>query len=118
MPAGGLKRLWLLVREGKAKLLTSIYAVEEARRNLTTEAQARNLDKLLRQVKISASPMSESRQIETAGLPAKDGPILQAAIGMKATHLLTGDVTHFGHLYGKTIEGVTTLAPAAYLDGS
>jgi hypothetical protein len=29
-------------------------------------------------------------------LPPKDRPILQAALDCRATHLLTGDVTHFG----------------------
>ncbi len=117
MPAGGLKRLWLLAREGKAELLSSTYAVEEASRNLSTEAQTRNLQKLLRRVTVSASSMTECRQVEAADLPEKDRPILQAAIDMKATHLLTGDVTHFGHLYGMTIEGVTILTPAEYLKG-
>lgn len=62
-----------------------------------------------------------SRQIELPPLPAnivlveKDAPILQAAIGVQATHLLTGDVKHFAHLFGVTVEGVLILPPAEYL---
>ena len=51
-------------------------------------------------------------QIQLPPLPAnitlveKDAPILQVAIEVQATHLLTGDVKHFAHLFGVTIEGV------------
>ena len=42
--------------------------------------------------------------------------ILLAAIHSKAGYLLTGDGRHFGHLYGKRIEGVRVLRPAAYFE--
>ena len=48
-------------------------------------------------------------------LPDKDRPILLAAIGVGATHLLTGDFRHFGPLYGKKIEEVLILSPGEYL---
>ncbi len=35
----------------------------------------------------------------------KDQPILAAANGAGCTHLLTGDARHFGHLYGKRVQG-------------
>ena len=41
-----------------------------------------------------------------AGLPPKDAPILAAAIASKADRLLTGDLKHFTHLYGRTFPGV------------
>jgi hypothetical protein len=34
----------------------------------------------------------------------------------KADFLLTGDGRHFGHLYGKRIEGVMVLRPAQYFE--
>jgi hypothetical protein len=37
-----------------------------------------------------------------------------AAIRGKAAYLLTGDVRHFGHLFGKRLEGVMVLRPAQY----
>ena len=40
-----------------------------------------------------------------------------AAIGARASHLLTGDITHFGHLLGRTIADVTILTPSQYLSG-
>ena len=48
-------------------------------------------------------------------LPAKDMPIFQAAMSVGASVLLTGDVTHFGQFFGKTIAGVRILAPAVFL---
>lgn len=45
------------------------------------------------------------------GLPSKDAPILAAAIASQADRLLTGDVKHFGHLYGRTLQGVLIVSP-------
>ena len=53
----------------------------------------------------------------TIALPDKDRPILLAAITARATHLLTGDVQHFGPYFGQQIDGVMILPPAAYLRG-
>lgn len=46
-----------------------------------------------------------------------DRPILLAAIAARATHLLTGDVKHFGRLFGRRVEGVVILTPGDYLRG-
>ena len=53
---------------------------------------------------------------ENIRLDPKDRPILLAAINAKAGYLLTGDVRHFQHLYGKRIEGVLVLRPAQYFE--
>ena len=37
------------------------------------------------------------------------------AIGVGATHLLTGDFRHFGPYYGKRIEGFLVLSSGEYL---
>ena len=47
-------------------------------------------------------------------LPAKDRPILLAAIDAGATHLLTGDWEHFGPYYRQQVAGVLILPPAEY----
>jgi hypothetical protein len=52
---------------------------------------------------------------EAVELVEKDRPILLAAIHAHASHLLTGDFAHFGHLYGSRIAGVLILPPAEYL---
>lgn len=106
-----LRRLW---ERGGVQLVTSAYAVEEARRNLPAGERRARLDVLLTTVEQVA---------ETAGhplpagveLPDKDRPILLAALRAGATHLITGDVTHFGRYFGQTVAGMQILPPAAYL---
>jgi len=48
-------------------------------------------------------------------LADKGRPVLLAAIGVGATHLLTGDFRHFGPYYGKRIEGFLVLSSGEYL---
>jgi hypothetical protein len=45
------------------------------------------------------------------GLPAKDQPVLAAAIAARADRLVTGDRTHVGPLFGQTIQRVKILSP-------
>ena len=107
----GLRRLWRL---SDVRLVTSGYAAAEARANLAVVEQRDRLDALLESVE--TVPEGVLRPIpEDVDLPAKDRPILQAAIAASATHLITGDVTHFGAFFGRTIEGVVILPPADYL---
>ena len=48
-------------------------------------------------------------------LPEKDVPIFLAAIEARATHLLTGDIQHFGPYLDKRIEGIEIVLPGEYL---
>ena len=48
-------------------------------------------------------------------LPAKDRPILTAALRADASHLVTGDLTHFRLYLGRSVQGVRILTPAAVL---
>ena len=96
------------------ELLASAYGHEEARRNLSQRGQRIRLSRLMRSVTIvreAADPALPKGIV----LPARDRPILLAAISGEATHLLTGDVTHFGRYFGHTIEGVQIMLPADYL---
>jgi predicted nucleic acid-binding protein len=108
--ASPLVRLWRL--DG-AQLLTSAYAVAEARRNLGPGARAERLEGPLASATVVAEPLD-------AGVPAgvdlreKDVPILAAAIASRASHLLTLDRRDFGPYLGKTVEGVRVLHPRDY----
>jgi len=107
----GVRRLW---RVKRGNLITSAYAVEEAYRNLDEAAQRERLQALLRSVRVV--PEARDRRLpNTVQLPEKDRPILLAAIAAGATHLITGDVTHFGPYLGRAVEGVLILRPAQYL---
>ena len=95
-------------------MLTSAYAIEEARRNLVMdqpEAVPR-LKRLLEPVSTVDAPQG-LKLPKTIRLDPKDHPILLAAIHGNADYLLTGDARHFGHLYDKQIEGA---AAAQYID--
>jgi len=107
----GLRRLWRLPA---AKLITSTYASLEARRNLNN-SQCDELDVLLREVEV-IDLVPPAYFMETLpDLAEKDRPILFAAVGAKASHLITGDITHFGPFFGKKFKGVLIVSPADYL---
>ena len=112
-PDAGLRRLWGLP---EVRMITSVYAAEEARRNLSHPQQLADLEELLGSVEIVPTTVPTDHPLfSTIKLPDKDQPILLAAISAGATHLLTGDVQHFGPYYGERIEGVLILPPGAYL---
>lgn len=112
-PDTGLRRLWRLPG---TRLITSVYAAEEARRNLDQPKQRRELEELLGSVKIvPTATFTDHPLFSTIELPDKDRPVLLAAIGAGTTHLLTGDFRHFGPYFGKRIEGVLVLPPGEYL---
>jgi predicted nucleic acid-binding protein len=114
MENSGLARLWQL---DDAELLSSDYAVEEARRNLAMErapalARLKRLTAGLTIVNLPQIP----KLPPNIRIDSKDRPILLAAIRGKADYLLTGDGRHFGHLYGRRIEGAMVLRPVQYFE--
>lgn len=109
-----LRRLWDLK---EVVLLTSAYALEEARRNLDTAGQRDRLERLASRMEV-APPGPATQDLPPAvDLPEKDRPILQAAIEAGASHLLTGDRRAFGRYYGQSLSGVLVLKPSVYLLG-
>jgi uncharacterized protein len=106
----GLLRLWKLKN---ATLCSSRYALEEARINLDEEAQRARLLRLSAVIHLVEANQTALPRGMT--LPEKDAPILLGAIEAQATHLLTGDVRHFGPYFGKRIEGVIIMLPGEYL---
>lgn len=108
----GLLQLWKL---DKAVLCSSRYALEEARYNLDEEEQRVRLIKLSEAVHWFEAAQRKLRR--GISLPEKDAPIMLAAIQARATHLLTGDVRHFGQYFGKKIEGIAIVLPGQYLRG-
>ncbi len=109
-PEAGLLKLWKL---RNASLCSSRYALEEARINLRDEAQKMRLNNLSGLIHLfEASQRTLPRGIS---LPEKDVPIFLAAIEARATHLLTGDIQHFGPYLDKMIEGIEIVLPGKYL---
>ncbi|HKJ91632.1 MAG TPA: PIN domain-containing protein [Longimicrobiales bacterium] len=108
----GVARLWELP---DAELVTSDYAVEEARRNLHEPHQLTRLDTLLGGVRVVAARHPDAGLRRGIELADKDWPILGGAVSAGATHLITGDVRDFGRYFGETVLGVVILPPAVYL---
>lgn len=106
----GLAEFWRLK---DTILCSSHYALEEARFNLVEGKQRRRLTRLARHIRLFDAAQRELPP--DISLPEKDVPILLAAIAARATHLITGDVRHFGAHFGKAVEGILILSPAEYL---
>lgn len=108
----GVVRLWRLP---ETTLHSSEYAVDEARRNLGEAGQLDRLDLLMRDVqRVPAGTMNVAAR-QGVELPEKDWPIVAGALAARATHLITGDLQHFGPYFAKQLYGVIVLPPAAYL---
>ena len=107
----GLLRLW---ETSDAHVFTSRYAAAEARRNLSTQEQQTRLDAILERTELIDE--GDPRTIDDEErLPKKDRPILRAAVLGRATHLITGDLSHFGQFFGERLQGVIVMPPADYL---
>ncbi len=110
-PEAGLARLWDLEN---VQLITSAYAAEEARRNLADGEQRTRLEELLNQTELvpEANPRITKPEVR---LPEKDRPILHAAVQARSTHLIAGDISHFGPFFGERLQRVLIMLPADYL---
>jgi uncharacterized protein len=109
-PDAGLVQFWRLE---DTILCSSRYALEEAAINLGENTQRRRLTKLARRVRLFDAA---TRELPSGfSLPEKDVPIFLAAMEARATHLITGDVRHFGGYFGHKITGILVLSPAIYL---
>ena len=100
-----LTGLLLEVLAGEGELVTSEFALQEARRNLAgfSPNLIGGLEKWAARVRLVADA---TRSFAPEGLVEKDRPILNAAVAGKCSHLLTGDTKHFGIWMGKTLSGV------------
>jgi predicted nucleic acid-binding protein len=102
-PENGLLRLWELRR---AVMVTSDYAIEEARRSLAVATQRTALGTLVARTEVVRGAFDGVPLPRRVALPADDEPILRAAIAARCTHLLTGNLRDFGPYLDTTIAGV------------
>ncbi len=99
----------LMLLFARAHCVTNAYALSEARRNVEIKfpGSIPVLEALVQRCTVSIVLLGEV----PVDLKPKDRPILAGAIAALSTHLMTGDLTDFGHLYGKTISGVKVVSP-------
>lgn len=94
-PSGKAALIIDLGAQGYWEVVTSSYAIEEARRNLSVKFPdyLKRFEILVTRVIKVPSRLGRNCPVP---LPEKDRPILEVAIQCKATHLLTGDIKDFG----------------------
>ena len=111
---GAVRKLLALTEAAGHELWANAYVFEEARRNLAakTPSGLPVLNAMAGRIKIGGMSADNSLLPDMVNLPEKDRPVLAAAIRHHCDILVTGDRTHFGQLYGKTIQGVSVLSPA------
>ena len=94
--------------------VTSLYAVDEVRRHIVQPAQQLRFDELLNRTGL-VSDVDVRLIPSNVKLVSKDEPILAAAIAASVDYLVTGDKTHFAHLYGTRVSHVAVINPADFL---
>jgi len=110
---GAIRELLKLLERSGHRCWVDSYVIEEARRNLEAKApeQMPALGRLLSRMNTASAQRVDPTLEASLPLPAKDRPVLAAAILQSSDALVTGDRTHFGALYGRTIRGVTIHSP-------
>jgi predicted nucleic acid-binding protein len=116
---GSVRIFFRLAAAGTRELVSSPYAIDEARRNVARKYPERlvDLEALVGRLAICVEATPDNTAwAATYRLPVKDAPILAAAVQAGATLLVTGDQKDFGHLYGQTLRGTQVLPPVAAIE--
>jgi predicted nucleic acid-binding protein len=110
---GAIRRLLALLAQAGHECHADTYVVEEARRNLALKAPGSLpvLDRLVSRIHVAHASSGIAEAEVVRSLPEKHRPVLAAAIQLGCHALVTGDRTHFGVIYGKTLGGVTIHSP-------
>ena len=116
---GTAQALLFVAQTTGVQCVSSDYAFAEAQRNLLAKApHALPTFDLIARLLVRV-PEPAAVHVETARnarVVAKDAPVLGAALQCRADVFTTGDVRHFGHLFGQRVEGVLVLSLRAALD--
>lgn len=110
---GAVRRLLKILLDAGHTLCADHYVVAEANRNLELKSPSgvAALEILLQAIEVAAFRPDDVPSEIAALLPEKDQPVLAAAVRCGCDALVTGDRTHFGALYGKSVSGVTIHSP-------
>jgi predicted nucleic acid-binding protein len=110
---GAVRKLFHLLIEAGHECWVDGYVVEEARRNLAAKFPEglAVLEGLLARTHGAGAQSAGSALEASLELHEKDRPVLAAAIHLRCAALVTGDRTHFGHLFGKTVQGTAIHSP-------
>jgi uncharacterized protein len=111
---GAVRALLGFLQEAGHACCVDAYVLEEARRNLLAKSASGVIWLEDSMTEFQVQPIRLWDKELAAGLPVveNDQPVLAAAIQSDCDYLVTGDRTHFGALYGRSIQGVKVVSPA------
>jgi uncharacterized protein len=112
-PSGSIRQLLNIVRAAGHQCWADEHVIREAHRNLFLKQRARvaGLERLLTEIHCATKLPDLPLDRLEAPLPENDRRVLAAAIALECDALVSGDQTHFGPLYGKTVNGVKIYSP-------
>lgn len=112
---GAIRELLTRLIEAGHECWADGYVAEEARRNLAAKAPEGLpvLEALLARLLMAAAQPHPAALEATRAIAEKDRPVLAAAIRLQCNVLVTGDRTHFGAFYGKSLGGLTIHSPSS-----
>lgn len=115
---GAVRRLVEILGRAGHECHADAYVVEEARRNLALKAPGglAALDRLLERIHVARVRARTEGAAVPGNLAEKDRPVLSAAMELGCEALVTGDRTHFGAFYGRTLGGVKIYSPRSLAD--
>lgn len=116
---GGARALMYEAARCGAMCVSSDRALAEARRNLLSKVPHALTGYEQMAARIVPVPEPAQAAIDVAreaGVVAKDAPVFAAALQQRAHLFVTGDMRHFGHLFGVEVEGVLVLPLRAALE--
>jgi hypothetical protein len=113
--AGAMRGFLAQLRTSGHTLVADAYVAGEARRNIEAKfpEAAEDFETLLSGLEIFTGARASLPGTTAPELTEKDRPVLAAAIQHRCHALVTGDKTHFGSLYGQSIEAVVIHSPAS-----
>jgi predicted nucleic acid-binding protein len=113
-PSSAIRQLLNMARTAGHECWADEHVIREAHRNLFLKQRERipDFERLLADIrcatKLSDLPL---RLLDETSLPENDRRALAAAIALECDAFVTGDQTHFGPLYGKTVAAAKIYSP-------
>jgi|SRR5690625_5111495 len=107
-----------LAQAGRCTVFSSAFAFDEAERNIRSKRPAGLAAIVSFSRIVETVPEADVAMVAWAAthVPAKDAPILAAAVAARVDVLVTGDRRHFGSYFGRLLQTVTVMPPREALE--